>query len=147
MIQYPLSFFAKASMAPGIQTLWKGESGGHSLSCAIPVEFDGPGGGLSPEDLFAQALTHCFLATFKVYVEKSKLGFSRVDAYTELIVDLSESNRPVMSDARLKVSICGATSQDRLRALADKALRSGFILNSVSTRLHLDLGFLDEVVS
>jgi len=105
MIQYPLSFFASASSASGIQTLWDIESGGHALRCSIPPEFEGPGGAMSPEDLFAQALTNCFLATFKVYVEKSKLGFSEINAQTELIVDLDEKKRPVMNEAKIKIVI------------------------------------------
>jgi organic hydroperoxide reductase OsmC/OhrA len=141
MIQYPLSFFATANSVSGIQTLWDVQSSGHSLRCSIPTEFEGPGGALSPEDLFAQALTNCFLATFKVYVEKSKLGFTEMSAQTELIVDLDEKKRPIMNEAKIKVVIRGATAPERLRMLADKALASGFILNSVKTRVHLDLSF------
>lgn len=144
MIRYPLSFYASASSAAGIDTLWDVESSGQTLRCAIPTEFEGPGGALSPEDLFAQALTNCFLATFKVYVEKSKLGFSEIEAHMELIVDLDEQKRPVMNEAKMKVAVSGATEPDRLRLLADKALNSGFILNSVKTRVHLDLSFVAD---
>lgn len=141
MIQYPLSFFAKANSVAGIQTPWNVESSGTAMSCSIPTEFEGPGGALSPEDLFAQALTNCFLATFKVFVEKSKLTFSDIDVQTELVVDIDDSKKPVMSEAKMKVIISGASSIDRLRVLANKALTSGFILNSVKTRVLLDLHF------
>jgi organic hydroperoxide reductase OsmC/OhrA len=141
MIQYPLSFFSSASSAYGIQTVWDVESSGHSLRCSIPPEFDGPGGGLSPEDLFAQALTNCFLATFKVYAEKSKLSFSDISSQTELVVDLDEAKRPVMSEAKIKILIRGASAPERLKVLANKALSAGFILNSVKTRVQLELNF------
>lgn len=141
MISYPLSFFAKANSVSGIQSLWSIESSGKTLQCSIPTEFEGPGGGFSPEDLFAQALTNCFLATFKVYVEKSKLDFSKITAQTELIVDLDDNKKPVMKKALLKVAIDGASAPERLRALAGKALSSGFILNSVKTEVQLDLNF------
>jgi len=143
MIQYPISFFASANSPSGIQTQWAVESSGLTLLCSIPTEFEGPGGALSPEDLFAQALTNCFLATFKVYAEKSKLGFSGINAKTELIVDLDEKKRPVMSEAKITAIIKGASSPERFRVLADKALSSGFILNSVRTKVYLELSFAD----
>lgn len=141
MIQYPLSFFAQAQSDFGIQTAWNAVSGGKEFACAIPKEFEGPGEGISPEDLFAQAITNCFLATFKVYAEKSKLSFRVIQAETELIVDYDERKRPVMKEAKLAVTILGAQEPDRLRMLAEKTLKSGFILNSVKTELHLDLRF------
>ena len=139
MSPYPISFFAKAKSASGMQTPWATESAGNQLQCTIPVEFDGPGGGLSPEDLFAQALTNCFLATFKVYAEKSKVLFTGVDVHTELIVDYDEEKKPVMKKAILKVEIQGANSEDRAKNLAQRAFKSGFILNSVKTEVQLDL--------
>ena len=60
---------------------------------------------------------------------------------TELIVDLDENKRPVMNEATMSVVIEGASFPERLRLLADKALSSGFILNSVKTRIYLDLNF------
>jgi len=141
MIQYPLSFYAQADSEFGIQTPWNAVSSGKEFACAIPKEFEGPGEGISPEDLFAQALTNCFLATFKVYAEKSKLSFCVIQAKTELIVDLNERKQPVMKEAKLMVTVLGAEQPDRLRMLAEKTLKSGFILNSVKTDLHLDMRF------
>ena len=141
MIQYPLSFYAQAESEFGIQTPWNAVSSGKQIACAIPKEFEGPGEGISPEDLFAQAITNCFLATFKVYAEKSKLSFCIIQANTELIVDLDERKRPVMKEANLVVTVLGADQPDRLRMLAEKTLKSGFILNSIKTDVNLDMRF------
>lgn len=143
MISYPVSFKAIATAGSGIQAPWVIESAGQSLACAIPVEFEGSGSGLSPEDLFAQALTNCFLATLKVYAEKSHTSFERIEANTELIVDLGDFNQPLMKFAHMNVSVFGATRPERLKTLAEKALRSGFILNSVKTEIVLNLSFED----
>ena len=139
MIQYPVAFHATAYSRAGIATPWDIESQGLGTQCAIPPEFEGPGGAFSPEDLFAQAITNCFVATFKVYVEKSKLVFETMTVHTELIVDLNEQKKPVMKKCLLKVVISGCANPERVRMLAQKAVASGFILNSVKTELEFDL--------
>ena len=139
MINYPVLFQAAAKATSGISSLWQFESQGLLNGCAIPPEFEGPGGAYSPEDLFAQALTNCFVATFKVYAEKSKLVFQNVDVQTELSVDLDETKKPIMSQCRLKVSISGCGDVQRAKLIANKAFASGFILNSVKTEVKLDL--------
>lgn len=139
MQSYPFSFHAQAKSDSGIGTLWNVNSAGHELTCAIPPEFEGPGGGLSPEDLFAQALTNCFVATFKVYAEKSKLTFGSLEVKSELVVGVGDAGKPVMQSCRLKVNILGCEKPDRVRTIAQKAFESGFILNSVKTKLDLDV--------
>ena len=139
MIKYPISFFAEAEAKSGIQSLWNVESQNISSHCAIPPEFEGPGGAISPEDLFAQALTNCFVATFKVYAEKSKVNFSNVKVNTELVADIGEDKKPVMKKCVLHVAISGCDNVARTKLLAEKAFQSGFIINSVKTEMVLDL--------
>ncbi len=139
MTSYPVYFHAQAKSGSGIGSSWDIESVGQKMTCAIPPEFDGPGGGLSPEDLFAQALTNCFVATFKVYAEKSKLTFDSLEVRSELLVAPGESGKPVMQSCRFKVEILGCEKPDRIKTLAQKAFESGFILNSVQTKLEIEI--------
>jgi len=139
MIKYPLSFFARAEASQGIQSSWNTESQTIVSPCAIPPEFEGLGGGLSPEDLFAQALTNCFIATFKVYAEKSKISFEKVSISSELIVDTNEDKKTVMKKCVLNVNLTGCSNIERCKSLAERAFQSGFILNSVKTELSLNL--------
>ena len=139
MITYPILFVAESKSVSGIDMTWTSSSGKIENVCAIPVEFEGPGGGLSPEDLFAQALTNCFLATFKVFAEKSRIKYSNVSAVAELIVDLGDDKKPVMKECLLRVSVGGSEMPDRVRTIAERAFQNGFILNSVKTKLSLDL--------
>lgn len=139
MIKYPISFYAKANSEQGIQSQWTIESQNISCDSAIPPEFEGPGGALSPEDLFVQALTNCFIATFKVYTEKSKVQFANLTVNTELIADLDDNKKPVMRKCVLNVVIGGCDNPDRVRALAERAFNSGFIINSVKTEMKMDL--------
>jgi organic hydroperoxide reductase OsmC/OhrA len=135
MIKYPIDFASSATATGDLMSNWAIRSGQMEASCCVPVEFDGPGGGFSPEDLFAQALTNCFVATFKVYAHHSKLVFEKVEAKGRLSVDLGEQRKPVMKSFHLQVNIVGASQPDRAKMLAEKAFQSGFILNSVKTEL------------
>ncbi len=139
MIQYPIAFHAAARSTSGIQSLWSSESQNIKSLCAIPPEFEGPGGAISPEDLFAQALTNCFIATFKVFAEKSRVHFVNLDVKTKLIADLSDSKKPVMKSCVLSVTISGCENPERTRSIAEKAFSSGFIINSVKTEMSMQL--------
>lgn len=139
MIQYPMHFSTKAQTQAGMNTVWNVDSSDFNLSCAIPPEFEGPGGALSPEDLYAQALTNCFIATFKVYAEKSKLNFESLSAQGQLVVDLDENRKPCMKKFNLKAQIKSPDSKEKAEMLLQKAFKSGFILNSVKTELSLEI--------
>ena len=92
MIQYPMKFDVSSVADPGITQVWNSEyspSEGDPVRVvvAVPPEFEGPGGGFSPEDFFALALANCFVATFKVIAEKSKLIFQKLDCKGTLTVE------------------------------------------------------------
>lgn len=139
MITYPIEFQTKANALPGINANWELHSQAIKLDCAIPPEFEGPGNALSPEDLYAQALTNCFVATFKVYAEKSHLNYDNLNCSGILMVDLDENKKPCMKSFKLLVEIQNPTSPEKAKLLAEKAFKSGFILNSVKTELSFDL--------
>lgn len=139
MIQYPILFNASSESQPGLDQTWQVQSSEFKMTCAIPPEFEGGGGGISPEDLFAQALTNCFIATFKVYAHHSKLDFAKVEAQSELSVDLGEAGKPVMKKLRLNARITAPNNPTKAKTLAERAFKQGFILNSVKTELEFDL--------
>ena len=138
MAQYPVEFMADTVAPSGVQNNWTSTSSADRSSVSIPPEFKGPGGGLSPEDLFNQALANCFVATFKVFAENSKMTFDAVSVESRLVVDLDESGRPVMKDFYLHATIRSPSNRDRALLLAKKASASGFILNSVKTLCHFE---------
>ncbi len=138
-MKYPMNFKAQSQASNGTGGTWEIKSYESQAKCAIPPEFGGPGGAFSPEDLFAQALTNCFVATFKVYAQASRVEFQSVDASSDLVVDLNEAGKPVMKKLVLNVQIQGTKQSDRAKTLAEKAFASGFILNSVKTELEFNL--------
>lgn len=135
MVTYPIAFETKVTAGFGTREPWLTTSPDAQLACAVPKEFEGPGGALSPEDFYAQALTNCFLATFQVMAEKSKVTFEHIEVTGALTVDRDEQRRPVMKAFHFVIRVVGAAQPDRVTTLVRKALDSGFILNSVKTTM------------
>lgn len=133
MINYPLFFESQTAAPSGTHGTWVTQSQKHSSVCCVPQEFLGSGGALSPEDLFNHALTNCFIATFKVYAENSKLSFDSVTANSRLVVEADENHKVTMKSIHIHVKIFNPSSSDKALLLAKKASNAGFILNSVKT--------------
>lgn len=133
MLKLPLEFESSAQSSSGMKTPWKVTSGEFHAECAVPPEFGGNGAGFSPEDFFAQALLNCFVGTFKVYAEASKVSFADLSVKAKLTVDKNEQGQIVMSGCHLSIWISGVSQPDRVQTLVTKTLRGGFILNSVKT--------------
>jgi organic hydroperoxide reductase OsmC/OhrA len=102
---------------------------------AIPKEFGGPDSGFSPEDLFALAAANCFIATFKVVAERSRLEFRELQVEALLTVDRGPDGAPWMSDLLLRVRLEGASDQERGLRLLEKTSKSCLVLNSLKTRV------------
>jgi organic hydroperoxide reductase OsmC/OhrA len=133
MVTYPLHFRARAFGPSGISSTWSTqvEAIPTPLGCAIPPEFEGPGGGYSPEDFFLLAAMNCFVATFRVIAERSKLEYARIDVSAELQVDRDSAGRPWMSALRFQVSLEGASDRERALRLLQKTSESCIVLHSV----------------
>ena len=140
MITYPIEFSSFTASTAGVDNNWTTQSKeGRETACSVPPEFMGPGGALSPEDLYNHALANCFVATFKVYAQNSKLEFKNMKVFSKLIVDLDENKKPVMKDFFLSAIIESPSNAEKAMMLAKKATTSGFILNSVKTKCHFDI--------
>jgi organic hydroperoxide reductase OsmC/OhrA len=135
MQPYPMTFTVHANAAAGISSRWITDANAlpvHRITMSIPPEFDGPGGGFSPEDLYAMALANCFCATFKVIASHSKLEFDSLDVWVNLTVDKDEIGKPCMKHADFRIKLSGADIEKAKRVL-EKTTHSCFILNSVKT--------------
>ena len=138
MTHYPLFFKVSSSAGPSTlgswtSALYPSEREPVLSLVAIPPEFEGPGGAYSPEDFYCLALINCFVATFKVIAEKSKLNFKSLQCEGLLTVDLDEKGIPWMSAFRLKAILLGASDVDRAKQILKKTSQSCMILNSVKT--------------
>lgn len=134
MTNYPLSFSARAESLSENEKTWKTASEPMPpLTGAIPPEFGGPGGGYSPEDFYAFALLNCFMATFKVIADRSKLHYESIHLKGDLTVDRNEKGTPWMKHFRLHARLAGAEDIDRAQRILVKTSESCLVLNSVKT--------------
>lgn len=135
MTKYPLFFKASAECSSGIQTAWetKAASQESGIRMAIPPEFEGLGDGFSPEDLYVMALQNCFVATFKVFAEKSRLAFGKLRIDTELALDRDANGKPWMARCLFKVYLEDCLQTDAAKRILTRTSESCMILNSVQT--------------
>ncbi len=135
MIKFPMVFDVQASATAGIDASWTAQVGSLSpISCAIPTEFMGPGGGYSPEDLFSLSLLNCLIATFKVYCEKSKVTFQEIRGKVRLTVDqLPGQNGFAMTQADISFDVTGASDPEKTKKLLNAAIKDCAVSNSIKT--------------
>ena len=133
MANYPVSFPVHASSSQGIQTTWLAEAADITYQNAVPPEFGCPGGGRSPEDFYALALANCFVATFKVIAEYSKLSFENINVQGLLTVDKNEEGKPWMKHFKLKAKVTGCAEKEKCERVLQKASGNCLVLNSVRT--------------
>lgn len=133
-MKYPMSFEVSAQSAPGIQTAFEAKSQ-HlpSISCAIPPEFQGPGNGYSPEDLYTLALISCFIATFKVFAEKTQFTFEKIAAKAVLTIDRNEKGVPTLLKIDTEITLMGAGDQEKARKLLQDAEKYCLVSNAIKS--------------
>jgi len=135
MIRYPVHFTGGSSAGAGMKTAWQTIASGHELNCSVPQEFEGDGSNPSPEDYFLLAVQNCFVATFKVFAEYSKLSFTDLNVESQLEVDRNGEGKILMKSMVLKIEITGVSDEKKARLLVDKTLNTGFIIQSVKTEI------------
>lgn len=143
MLKFPLNFEVQASASSGMGSTWTSQTNHQPpITMAIPPEFMGPGGGFSPEDLFAMAVLNCIIATFKVYAEKSKVAFSEIFGKAILTVD-KQPNTSTITVPHLDFSfeVKGAADSEKTRKVLDSAIKDCIVSNSIKSgkTFHIDI--------
>ncbi len=130
-----MKFEVQASAGSGMQNRWDANSGElPPITMAIPLEFRGPGGGYSPEDLFALAILNCLIAMFKVYCEKEKVSFDQIKTKAELTIDkIAAENLIGVTHVDLYLDVTGASDGERARKIMDNAVKDCIISNSIKS--------------
>ena len=104
----------------------------------IPVEFEGPGGTYSPEDLYALSLMNCYFATFKYIAEKSKLEYDSIKGDAILNVGKGERKALWMESILISIKLIGCANKDRALMMMEKTKTQCMIINSVSTKVEFN---------
>jgi uncharacterized OsmC-like protein len=109
---------------------------------AIPPCFEGEGGGFSPEDIYAMSLLNCYLATFKVFAEKSKLNFDKIEGEANLKVDVGDDQAPWMSQVEININLHGPDNPERAQRILQKTAKNSMIINSVKSVVEINWNIL-----
>lgn len=135
MVKFPMKFEVEANASSGINTQWTAQTDKlPPIPSAIPPEFMGPGGGYSPEDLFALAVVNCVIATFKVYAEKGKVSFDTVQGKALLTVDKLPTEAGFgMTKIDISLSIKGAADTDQAKKTMEQAIKDCAVSNSIKS--------------
>ncbi len=118
MIKYPLHFEVRAKASSGVQTPIEATAEDlPPIAGAIPKEFNGPGGGYSPEDLFSLAVVSCLIATFKVFAEKAQLQYSDISGTAKLTIDRNPQGIPGLQKLDMNFTLTGVQDQEKAKTL------------------------------
>jgi uncharacterized OsmC-like protein len=134
-MKFPMHFPVTASSGPGVSSLWSAQSDALSpLLCAIPTEFNGPGGGYSPEDLFGLAVLNCTIAIYKVYAEMGKITFREVRGKAIVTADKQPSERSfTLTHVELFLDIVAPSDPQKARSLMEQAIKDCAVGNSIKS--------------
>lgn len=130
-----MKFEVRASSPSGVGTTWTSQTN-HlpPITISVPPEFMGPGGGFSPEDLFGMSVLNCIIATFKVYAEKANATFSEIKGKAVLTVDKQPDSPSIgMTHIDISLDVVGASDQENIRKLLDKAIKECAVSNSIKS--------------
>ena len=130
-----MKFEMQASASSGVNSQWTSQTDLlPPIPTAIPPEFMGPGGGYSPEDLFALAVLNCVIATFKVYCEKGKIAFQTIAGKAHLTVDkLPLEPGFGMTQIDVTLNVTGTSDPDKAKKTLELAIKDCAVSNSIKS--------------
>jgi len=131
-MNYPMTFEARSKGSSGIQSHWKSSVNAGEISAAVPAEFSGPGGAYSPEDLYAMAALNCFVGTFKVVAQNSKLSFESITGKATVTLDKNEKNLPAIKSIDFHIELTQASDVEKALRLLKKVSETAIVINSLA---------------
>lgn len=141
-IKYPLTFQGSVQSPSGIQSAFEAKAGDYPpIVCDIPIGFNGPGGGYSPEDLYLLAVASCFIATFKVFAEKAGLGYTEIKATSKLTVERSAKGVPELQKVELAFTLTGVEDQEKAKTLLAESEKFCLVANAIKSEKSFTYNF------
>ena len=132
-MQFPMQFKVQGESPSGIKTLWSIKADHlEPITCAIPHEFRGPGGGYSPEDLLGLAALSCLIATFKVYAEMSFLTFDAISGTVSLIIDRPKGKPIGITQLQITLNVSNPSNKDKALQLLEESKKSCLVTNALT---------------
>ena len=137
-MQSSIDFSVSSVSTSGIKTVWEAKYADICLKIAIPPCFGGPGNEASPEDLYLLSLLNCLIATFKVFAEKSKLGYERLDGFANLNLIQEPSGVSSFKNINIELELFSPENRVKAERLFNKVESQSMIVNSVTTKVDIN---------
>ncbi len=115
-----------------------------AIGCAIPQQFGGPGGGYSPEDLFALSVITCLVATFKVLAERGQLVYSTIAAEATLTIDRNAQGVVALQKLEISITLKGVQDETKARALLADSEKYCLVSNAIKCEKQFSYSILRE---
>jgi len=136
MMKFPMNFEVEAVATGGMSTTWTTKEGSYPpITCAIPPEFMGPGGGYSPETLLTSAIISCLIAMFKFNCEKAKVTFQGLKGKATLSMNLGADKSLQVTSIEISIDVTGASDPTKGKTLLDDAIQKCPISNSLKSSI------------
>ncbi|MCL7411013.1 MAG: OsmC family protein [Methanosarcinaceae archaeon] len=125
---------------------WSGEQKGvlslgggkDDIKIAVPPEFGGHEGFVSPEDMFVGSMNACFMTTFLVFAKKSSIDLvsykSSAVGYLEKV-----DGKNVFTKIVVKPQIKANASSDEIMAVVEHVKEYSIVLNSMRTDVEIEV--------
>ncbi|MBW6469702.1 MAG: OsmC family protein [Methanosarcinaceae archaeon] len=125
---------------------WSGEQKGvlslgggkDDIKIAVPPEFGGHEGFVSPEDMFVGSMNACFMTTFLVFAKKS--GIDLVFYKSSAVGHLEKvDGKNVFTKIVVKPQIKANASSDEIMAVVEHVKEYSIVLNSMKTDVEIEV--------
>ena len=137
MRPFPHRYSVSSTTGPGGDVILGGADL-PALPTASPVQFDGPGGRWSPEDLLVAAVADCFILTFRGIAKASSLRWiSLTTDVTGTLERVERVTKFTSFEIRARVEIPADVDEQRARRIAIKAEETCLVARSLTGAVHL----------
>ena len=121
-------------------TVSTGHSGA-SVAIAVPPEFQGPGGGASPEELLTSAIASCYTITFGIIAANRKIPVRDVHVEATGVVEQNgPSFKYVSVTVRPRIVLGVEATEEQIRLAEDMAHKADaycIVTNAVRGTVHI----------
>ena len=130
---------------------WSGEQKGvlslgdgkNDIKVAVPPEFGGHEGFVSPEDMFVGSMNACFMTTFLVFAKKT--GIDLVSYKSNAVGHLEKvGGKNVFTKIVVRPQIKANASRDEIMAVVDHVKEYSIVLNSIRTDVEIEATIVKE---
>ena len=142
MIKFPLNFEVFAEAEEGVSSPWHAQTNAiEPIKCCLPVEFSGPGGGYTPEDLFTISAINCIIGAFKFHCDKQNQSFKKIKGKASLTLSLEENEKLCFTALEVFLEVEGAKDKETIKKILEDAITNCPVCNAIKVpkTLHIDI--------